>query len=181
MCIFINLAHRAFDFTWKFRVLDWGKYACHTPSQQIVLRRFKNVIFDIVIYVAPTAPFVIASPLTETNKREWGTLYHSMFIAMKLEKHTLIFSKWTYRPIRVFVNGPGDWGSIPGRFIDKTQKMVLDASLLNTKYYKVRIKEQSWKVEQSRERSSAFLYTSVLELIEKGVFGSPSTTVSLFT
>ena len=49
---------------------------------------------------------------------------------------------------RVFVNGPGDQGSIPGRVIPKTQKMVLDTALLNTKQYKVRIKG---KVEQSRE------------------------------
>ena len=47
-----------------------------------------------------------------------------------------------------FANGPGDLGSIPGRVIPKTQKMVLDASLLNTQHYKVRIKG---KVEQSRE------------------------------
>ena len=33
---------------------------------------------------------------------------------------------------RVFANGPGDRGSISGRIIPKTQKMVLDASLLNT-------------------------------------------------
>ena len=33
---------------------------------------------------------------------------------------------------RVFVNGPGDRGSIPGQVIPKTQKMVLDAALLNT-------------------------------------------------
>ena len=33
---------------------------------------------------------------------------------------------------RVFANGRGDWGSIPGRVIPKTQKMVLDATLLNT-------------------------------------------------
>ena len=38
---------------------------------------------------------------------------------------------------RVFAYGPGDWGSIPGKVIPKTQKMVLDASLLNTQYYKV--------------------------------------------
>ena len=53
---------------------------------------------------------------------------------------------------RVFSNGPGDWGSIPGRVIPKTQKMVLDAALLNIQHYKVRIKG---KVEQSREWSSA--------------------------
>ena len=33
---------------------------------------------------------------------------------------------------RVFNNGLGDWGSIPGWVITKTQKMVLDATLLNT-------------------------------------------------
>ena len=33
--------------------------------------------------------------------------------------------------VRVFANGPVDQGSIPGRVIPKTQKMVLDASLLN--------------------------------------------------
>ena len=59
---------------------------------------------------------------------------------------------------RVFVNGPGDLGSIPGRVIQKTLKMVLDTSLLNTQQYKVRIKR---KVEQIRERSSALLYISV--------------------
>ena len=50
--------------------------------------------------------------------------------------------------VRVFANGPGDLVSIPGRVIPKTQKMVLDASLLNTQHYKVWIKG---KVEQSRE------------------------------
>ena len=40
----------------------------------------------------------------------------------------------------VFANGPGDRGSIPGRVISKTQKTVLDATLLNTQYYKVKIK-----------------------------------------
>ena len=41
---------------------------------------------------------------------------------------------------RVFANGPGDLGSIPGRVIPKTLKIVLDASLLYTQQYKVRIK-----------------------------------------
>ena len=40
----------------------------------------------------------------------------------------------------MFTNGPGDRGSIPGQVIPKTQKMVLDAALINTKYYKVWIK-----------------------------------------
>ena len=60
---------------------------------------------------------------------------------------------------RVLANGPGDWGSISGRVIPKTQKKLLDATLLNTQHYKVRIKG---KVEQSREWSSALPYTLVL-------------------
>ena len=49
---------------------------------------------------------------------------------------------------RVFSNCLGDRGSIPDQVIPKTQKMVLDAALLNTQHYQVRIKG---KVEQSRE------------------------------
>ena len=41
---------------------------------------------------------------------------------------------------RVFANGQGDRGPIPGQIIPKTQKMVLDATLLNTQYNKVWIK-----------------------------------------
>ena len=49
---------------------------------------------------------------------------------------------------RVFANGSGDLGSILGQVLPKSQKIVLDATLLNTQHYKVRIKG---KVEQSRE------------------------------
>ena len=42
--------------------------------------------------------------------------------------------------VRVFANGPGDLGSIPGHIIPKTLKMVFDTSLLNTLQYKVHIK-----------------------------------------
>ena len=59
---------------------------------------------------------------------------------------------------RVFVNGPGDQGSIAGRVIPKTQEIVLDTSLLNTQHYNVRIKG---KVEQSREWISTLPYISV--------------------
>ena len=55
--------------------------------------------------------------------------------------------------------------------------MVLDTSLLDTQHYKVPIKG---KVEQSRERSSAPLHLGVVA-IEKGAFGSHSTTVANFT
>ena len=78
----------------------------------------------------------------------------------------------------MFANGPGDLGSIPGRVIPKTLKMVLDTTLLNTQHYKVRFKG---KVEQSWEWSSALPYTLGVVAIEKGAFGSPSTMVANFT
>ena len=71
---------------------------------------------------------------------------------------------------RVFANGPVDLGSIPGRFIPKTLKMVLDTSLLNTQQYKVCIKG---KVEKSRERSSALPDTSVYSLLKRETSGRP--------
>ena len=63
----------------------------------------------------------------------------------------------------IFINSPNfkveiDLGSITGRVIPKTQKMVFDATLLNIQHYEVRIKG---KVEGSRERSSALPYTLV--------------------
>ena len=68
------------------------------------------------------------------------------------------------------------WG-ISVWVIPKTQKMVLDAALLNTQLYKVRIKG---KVEQSLEWSSALpLHLSVVAM-EKGAFGSPSIKVANF-
>ena len=65
-----------------------------------------------------------------------------------MNTHTHTHTRDIGLAVRVFANGPGDLGSIPGRVIPKTQKMVLDASLLNTQHYKVRIKgkvEQSWE------------------------------------
>ena len=53
----------------------------------------------------------------------------------------------------------GDRGSIPGRVIPKTLKIVLDTFLHNTQLYKVYIKG---KVEQSRERIRALPNTSAL-------------------
>ena len=53
--------------------------------------------------------------------------------------------------------------------------MVLDAALLNTQHYEVRI---NGKVE---ERSDTLPYTLGVVAIEKGAFGSLSTTVANFT
>ena len=79
---------------------------------------------------------------------------------------------------RVFANSLEDLGSIPGYVIPKTLKMVLDATLLNTQQYKVRMKV---KVEQSREMSNALPQNFSVVAIEKEAFWSPSITVINFT
>ncbi len=72
---------------------------------------------------------------------------------------------------KVFVNGPGDQSHT------KDSKMVLNASLLNTQHYKVRIKS---KVEQSWKGVVPSPHLGVVA-IEKGAFGLPSTMVANFT
>ena len=59
---------------------------------------------------------------------------------------------------KVFANSLADRGFNLRLSHTKDSKMVLDATLLNTQHYKVRIKG---KVEQPRERSSAVPYTLV--------------------
>ena len=100
------------------------------------------------------------------------TYYHSMrilitFSWLALLKSSLTWLKYwvdlfnfiaSYMASWVFANGPWNQGSIPGRVIPKTEKMVLDATLLNTQHYKVRIKG---KMEQFREWSSTLPYTLV--------------------
>ena len=87
------------------------------------------------------------------------TYVYKISIQLKvINKILLIDSYQKSIMVRVFANGLGELGSIPGRVIPKIQKMVLDASLLNTQQYEVGIKG---KEEQSRERSSALPDTSV--------------------
>ena len=77
----------------------------------------------------------------------------SVQFSMSTKLNGSMYINWLIGQVgRVFINGPGDLGSISGRVIPKTFKMVLDPFLLNTQRYKVRIKG---KVEQYREMSSA--------------------------
>ena len=78
-------------------------------------------------------------------------LFLFIYIYIYIYIYCCVFNRPIGLVVRVFANGPGDLGSIPGHVIPKTLKMVLDTSLLNTQRYKVHIKG---KVEQSRERSS---------------------------
>ena len=77
----------------------------------------------------------------------------SIYLSVCLHTHTHTHTH-TYIYIYIYIYV----GSIFGWVIPKTQKMVLDAALLNTEHYNVCIKV---KVEKSRDRICALPYTSV--------------------
>ena len=115
-----------------------------------------------------TNHFINVSSTNFIKKKKLKSCFKILITLFNSSNLELIFGEFkylkciTYRDIglavRVFANGPGDLGSIPGRVIPKTLKMVLDTTLLNTQHYKVRFKG---KVEQSWEWSSALPYTLV--------------------
>ncbi len=63
-------------------------------------------------------------------------------------------AKW----LECLLMAQGTWVQSQVESYQKLKKMLLDATLLNTHHYKVRIKG---KMEQSRERSSTLPYTLV--------------------
>ena len=75
-----------------------------------------------------------------------------------LKRSTVSFNWAIGLMSRVFANRTGDQGSHPGHVIPKTQKVVLDAALLNNQHYNVQIKS---KLKQYRERSGTLPNTLV--------------------
>ena len=75
---------------------------------------------------------------------------------------------------RVFANGSGDWGSILGPVIPKTQKMVFDSALLKAHHEKARV---MWSNPGKGVTSP--LHLGVVA-VKKGACGSPSTKVANF-
>ena len=70
----------------------------------------------------------------------YNILIFFLYISISAKIFKMIRHDNFWLMVRVFANGAGDLGSVSGRVIPKTQKMVLDASLLNHHYYKVWIK-----------------------------------------
>ena len=97
-------------------------------------------------------------PTCSSRGRPEGSLFNSYYTEVSGRALLLSLDCLFVLVSRLFANGPGDLGSIPGHVIPKALKMILDTPLLNTQKYNVRIKG---KVEQSRERSIALPFTSV--------------------
>ena len=96
-----------------------------------------NYICCIFIFTFFTNTYMISSISTKSKQFSHCCMVSSTFI-------NLCSIIWFQNRLiglvgRVFINGLGHLGSIPGRVIPKSLKMVLDTSLLNTQQYKVRI------------------------------------------
>ena len=115
---------------------------------------------SIAYYALNVFPMVRLELLPDKRSIDWLFFFYSVSNVTVYLKFLTIHSSIsiTGSLSRVFANGPEDRGSIPGRDIPKTLKMILDAAYFSTQHYKVRIKS---KVEQSKERSRALPYTSV--------------------
>ena len=76
----------------------------------------------------------------------WCRSYWKGSLWFALDYHRQLYLLYIYIYIgimvRVFANDLGKQGSIPGQVIPKTQKRLLDASLLNPQHYKARIKSK---------------------------------------
>ena len=131
---------------------NYGQYINQFPQNTIkVIREFERIQKKICRHKMSIMFNEIC--INEEMLPKYTYIYIYIYIYIHTHTHTHIGPA-----VRVFANGPGDLGSIPGRVIPKTLKMELHTTLLNSQHYKVRFKG---KVEQSREWSSALPYTLV--------------------
>ena len=158
-------------------------YICYSTTNFLCLTRLRIVnrhsdrFLQVGMFARPSHRPIKSgtfSPAGSFSTRNFNVVKgseHMMCITVKMlielfqKKIISIRNTWNhisapknYYYKRVFTNDPGNLGLIPGRVIPKTLKMVLCASVLNTQYFKLRIKG---KAGQSWERSSTLSYTLV--------------------
>ena len=109
----------------------------------------------------------------EKNQPTNPGLYSCRHTIKQVVMHPLFWNLWMYWPVRRIFTvclWSGRPGFNPRSSHTKDSKLVLDAFLLNTQHYKVRIKD---KVEQYRERSSALPNALVKWVLKREPSGRP--------
>ena len=82
--------------------------------------------------------FRLCLEVKDKNFHMYKYSFHPIYIYTHIYIYIYIYQRSILMG-RVFTNGSGDQGLIPGRVIPNNKKMVLDASLFNTRNYKVLI------------------------------------------
>ena len=145
----------------KKNYFKWNTVGLKTfPSPRLVtIPRLKRTFFTYISACypgrrregfMPSLKRFVGSGMQSAWCRVWTWFSLSSFLTVNthtytqrkknIYTHTNINTQSIVLMGKVFANGLGDWGSIPDQVISKTQKMVLDTSLLNTQHNKVRIK-----------------------------------------
>ena len=100
--------------------------------------------YTIWLYVQVSIPCTIpsGSPFPSSPARSLALYFKILntFHKIKNQKNRKHTHTYIGIMVSVFTDGLGDWSSIPVRVISKTQKMVLDTTLLDIQLYKVQIK-----------------------------------------
>ena len=130
------------------------------------ISREANVVLKIYeTLIRPHIEYCILAQVPISRDENWGVILRLDGIQRIVRKIIKRIKDYSYRErlkrlglTTLLTNGSGDQGSIPGRVMLKTQKMVLDASLLNTQHYKVWLKV---KWSNPRKGVAPFPYTSV--------------------
>ena len=116
-------------------------------------------------------------PLNKETKPIYLSIYLSIYVCSYLSIYLSIYLKYMYTWVCSYLSNsfyiylPISETGVQSQFEPNTQKIVVDASMLNTRHYKVWIKG---KILRSP------LHLGILA-IEKGAFGTPSTTVGQLT
>ena len=140
------------DF-WPKRFLHWASGETHNwPVFGFIHFTSHSPCYIVRLLYTCMAHIILTSCQTRITERFWGSIfeYHEIWplqfdwsdIVAELYISSAILEGFyknynTALVGRVFANGQGNWGSIPGQVIPKTQKIVLDATMLNTPQYKV--------------------------------------------
>ena len=170
--------------TWNWLVKKYHVSGCRPESLIIRKHRKYTIYIYIYIYIYGGVHCVTVA-VGEKGHRDLSSnpgrsvyISHNDTTLGKCMSLTIISSTMGKRPAhfqvgRVFANGTGDLGSIPGRVIPETLKIVLDTSLLNTQRYKVLSKvkwSNPWKGEPHSHtpRCSSYGKGSLLVTLDYG-------------
>ena len=102
-------------------------YSCVCRCMCVFFFRVDSLTFDVLRKI-----FEVKKKKIRRGNGECRKLRKTIIIVY------IVRQNYTCLVGRVFANGPGDLGSIPGWVIPKIFKIVLDTSLLNTQQYKVK-------------------------------------------
>ena len=124
--------HQTFSTSAGATDLSLGSTWQQVPSGVQDFSEYSGWSTNIVVWVVLIFPLISYSSSPFSKGSGLFQVYLLQLVSLSLSCSIGFLSSLIGLAGRVFANGLGDLGSISGRVIPKTLKMVLDTSLLNT-------------------------------------------------